>query len=147
VYDVYSLRQIVGASLAQRRFSMLLMGLFSSMALALAAVGIYGVMSYSVAQRRHEIGIRMALGAQAGDVLKLVIGQGMMLTSIGLAFGLAAALVLTRSLGSMLFGISATDWSTYAELSALLAGVAMLACYLPARGATQVDPIIALRQE
>jgi putative ABC transport system permease protein len=147
VYDVFSLRQIVGDSLAQRRFSMLLMGMFAALALALAAVGIYGVMSYSVAQRTHEIGIRIALGAQTGDVLKLVIGRGMTLILIGLTIGLAVAFVLTRLLETLLFGISATDGATYAEISALLAGVALVACYLPARRATRVDPMIALRQD
>jgi len=147
VYDVFTLRQILGDSMAQRRFSMLLMGMFAAVALALAAVGIYGVMSYSVAQRTHEIGIRIALGAQPNDVLKLVIGHGMTLTLIGVTIGLAAALALTRLLETLLFGISATDWVTYAEIAALLAGVALLACYLPARRAAQVEPIIALRQE
>ena len=147
VYDVFSLRQIVGDSMAQRRFSMLLMGIFAAVALALAAVGIYGVMSYSVAQRRHEIGIRIALGAQTSDVLKLVVGQGMTMTLIGLAIGLATAVALTRLLETLLFGISATDWLTYAEIAALLASVALVACYLPAHRASQVDPMIALRQE
>ena len=147
VYDVYSLRQIVGDSMAQRRFSMLLMGLFASVALVLAAVGIYGVMSYSVAQRTHEIGIRIAVGAQTSDVLKLVIRHGMKLTFIGLAIGLTAALGLTRLLETLLFGISASDWVTYAEIATLLTAVAFLACYVPARRASQVDPMIALRQE
>ncbi len=147
VYDVFTLRQIVGDSMAQRRFSMLLMGLFAAVALALAAVGIYGVMSYSVAQRTHEIGIRIALGAQTSDVLKLVIGQGMMLTLIGVAIGLAAALALTRLLETLLFGISVTDWVTFTEIAALLTAVALLACYLPARRASRLDPMIALRQE
>jgi putative ABC transport system permease protein len=147
VYDVYSLRQIVGDSMAQSRFSMLLMGLFAVVALALAAVGIYGVMSYSVVQRTHEIGIRMALGAQTSDVMRLVIRKGMKLTLIGIAIGLGASLALTRLMKTLLFGISATDWVTYSEIAVLLAVVAFLACFLPARRASQVDPMIALRQE
>ncbi len=133
--------------MAQRRFSMLLMGMSAAVALALAAVGIYGVMSYSVVQRTHEIGIRMALGAQTVDVQKMIVGQGMRLTLTGLAIALAAALILTRSLETLLFGITATDWSTYAEIVVLLASVALVACYLPARRAMQVDPMIALRRE
>jgi putative ABC transport system permease protein len=147
VYNVFTLRQIVGDSMAQRRFSMLLMGMFAVVALALAAVGIYGVMSYSVAQRTHEIGIRIGLGARPGDVLRLVIRQGMTLTLIGLAIGTAAALALTRLLETLLFGISATDWVTYTEIAALLTTVAFLACCLPAYRASRVDPMVALRQE
>jgi putative ABC transport system permease protein len=147
VYDVFTLRQILGDSMAQRRFSMLLMGMFASVALALAAVGIYGVMSYSVAQRTHEIGIRMALGAQRLDMLKLVVGHGMKLTLIGLAAGLAASVALTRLMSSLLFGVSATDPATFAMISLLLALVALLACYLPARRAAKVDPMIALRYQ
>ena len=146
VYDVFTLRQIVGASLAQRRFSLLLMGLFATAALMLAAVGIYGVMSYSVAQRTHEIGIRMALGAQRSDVLRLVIRQGLTLTTVGIAIGLAAALGLTRLMQTLLFGITATDWVTYAEIGALLTLVALLACYLPAKRASKVNPMTTLRQ-
>jgi len=123
------------------------MGLFAVVALALAAVGIYGVMSYSVVQRTHEIGIRMALGAQTSDVMRLVIRKGMKLTLIGIAIGLGASLALTRLMKTLLFGISATDWVTYSEIAVLLAVVAFLACFLPARRASQVDPMIALRQE
>ena len=147
VFDVFTLWQIVGDSMAQRRFSVLLMGIFAAVALALAAVGIYGVMSYSVAQRTHELCIRVALGAQTSDVLKLVIGQGMRLTLIGVVIGLGAAFALTRLLETLLFGISATDWATYAEIAALLGAVALLACYLPAHRASRVDPMTALRQE
>jgi putative ABC transport system permease protein len=147
VFDVFSLRQIVGESLAQRRFSMLLMGLFAGVALVLAAVGIYGVMSYSVAQRTHELGIRMALGAQSGDVRRLVFRYGFSLIGIGLATGIGCAIGLTRLLQTLLFGISSSDLVTYCQISALLAGVGLLACYVPARRATRVDPMIALRQQ
>jgi putative ABC transport system permease protein len=124
-----------------------ILGGFGLLALALAAIGIYGVISYAVSTRSHEIGIRMALGAQKEDVLKLVLSQGMMLTFIGVVIGLSASLAVTRLMKSLLFGVSATDPATFLIASTLLAGTAFLACYLPARRATRVDPIVALRHE
>ncbi len=147
VSGISTLEQLMNETVAQPRFNTLLLALFALLALLLAAVGIYGVISYAVAARTQEIGIRMALGAQASDVLKLVVGQGMKPVAIGLGLGLIAALGLTRWLKTLLFGVEATDPLTYAVISALLALVALLACYLPARRATRVDPLIALRCE
>ena len=134
-------------SLAPWRFSMLLLGVFAALALVLAAVGIYGVISYSVSQRTHEIGIRMALGAQTRDVLKQVVGKGMTLISIGVGLGLAAAVGLTHLISTMLYAVSPTDVTTFVVISLALAGVALAACFVPARRATKVDPLIALRHE
>jgi putative ABC transport system permease protein len=134
-------------SVAQRRYQTLLFSVFAAVALVIAIVGIYGVISYAVSQRTHEIGIRMALGAQTGDVLRMVVGQGMRLTLIGAALGVAAALGLTRVIESLLFNISATDPATFVSITLLLVIVALIASYIPARRATRVDPLIALKRE
>ena len=147
LFRVTTMERMVSDSLAQRRFSMLLLGIFAGLALVLAVVGLYGVMSYGVAQRTHEIGLRMALGAQARDVLRMIVGQGMALVGAGLALGLLGAFGMTRLMSSLLYGVSASDPLTYAGIAALLAAVALLASYLPARRATRVDPMVALRYE
>ncbi|MCI0488713.1 MAG: ABC transporter permease [Blastocatellia bacterium] len=147
VSGISTMSQILPASLARERFNMLLLAVFALLALALAAVGIYGVMSYTVTQHTREIGIRMALGAQTRDVLKLIVGQGMVLTFVGLLIGLGAAFALTRLMSGLLYGVSATDPLTFTLIALLLAGVALMACYVPARRATRVDPMAALRYE
>jgi putative ABC transport system permease protein len=142
-----TMAEVMGASLEARRFNMLLLGVFAAVATLLAAVGIYGVMSYVVAQRTREIGVRIALGARPRDVIRMVVGRGMLLASIGSAAGLALSLALTRLMSGLLFGVGAKDPLTFAGCSLLLAGVALLACYFPARRAAKVDPMIALRCE
>lgn len=142
-----TMADVVSASLAQRRFAMQVVGLFGVLALLLAGIGIYGVMAYSVTQRTREIGIRLALGASTGSILSWLLRQGMRLTLIGVGVGLLGALALTRLLRGLLFGIAPTDLVTYAGLTLLLAAVALLACYIPARRATKVDPLVALRYE
>ena len=147
VFDIKTMDQRLAKSVATSRFVMLLLGILSAMALILAAVGIYGVMAYLVTQRTHEIGIRMALGAQNHDVLKMVVGQGMALVLVGVVIGLIASLALTRMMRTLLFGVTPTDALTFAAVSFGLIAVALLACYIPARRATKVDPLVALRYE
>jgi putative ABC transport system permease protein len=147
VSEIRTMQEIVAGAVARQRFSMVLLGVFAGLALVLAAVGIYGVMSYSVAQRTREIGIRMALGAQRTDVLKITVTQGLKLVGFGLLIGLAVALVLTRVMASLLFRISATDPITFVAISLVLLAVAILASYVPALRATKVDPIIALHAQ
>jgi predicted permease len=145
--NVRTLDALLDRSLAPRRFTLLLVAAFASVALLLGAAGIYGVMSYSVSQRTQEIGIRLALGASTGEVLRLILGQGMRLSLLGIVTGLAASLAVTRLMKSLLYEVSATDPLTFAVIALLLTGVALLACYVPARRATKVDPMVALRCE
>jgi putative ABC transport system permease protein len=147
VYNIRPMTQLLTESLAQRRFNMVLQGGFALLALVLAGIGIYGVMSYSVAQRTREIGVRIALGAQSRDVLKMVLSHALVLTAIGLALGLVGAFALTRFLVTLLFEVKPTVMTTFATVSVVLGAVAITACLIPARRATKVDPMVALRYE
>jgi putative ABC transport system permease protein len=147
IYRVKTMRQVVAESVSSRRLTLLLLSIFALVALALASAGIYGVMSYAAAERTHEIGIRLALGAQPRKILTMVVWQGLKLTVVGVAIGLAGALALTRLMRELIFGVEATDPITFAAIALLLTGVALLACWAPARRAAKVDPMIALRYE
>jgi predicted permease len=147
LYEVRPMRDIVAGSIATQRLAMMLLSVFSALALALSAIGIYGVISYLAGQRTREIGVRMALGATSADVLRLVLGEGMRITLLGVGIGLLAALGLTRLITKMIYGVGATDPITFAGVAILLTAVALLACYIPARRAMRVDPIVALRYE
>jgi putative ABC transport system permease protein len=147
IFGERTMENVVSDSLAQRRFAMQVVGLFGLLAMMLAGIGIYGVMAYSVSQRTREIGIRVALGASQGAILRWVLRQGMTLIVVGVSAGLVGAFALTRLLRSLLFGVAPTDLVTYVSLATLLALVALLACYIPARRATKVDPLVALRYE
>jgi putative ABC transport system permease protein len=145
--DIRTMRNIVSESIAPRRLTMFISGLFAALALLLATIGLYGVISYSVAQRSHEFGIRMALGAGKNNILSLIVAQGFRLAMVGIIIGMAGAFSLSRVLTSLLFGITPNDPITFGAVAILLVGVALLACYIPARRATKVDPMVALRYE
>jgi putative ABC transport system permease protein len=147
IYSPRSMGDIRAESVAPERLNLTLLSLFAGIALVLAIVGIYGVMSYSVTQRTHEIGIRMAIGASRADVFKMILGHGMKLTLVGIVVGLLGAFALTRLMATMLFGVEPTDATTFASIAVLLIAVALLACYLPGRRATRVEPTISLRYE
>ena len=147
VTHIQTMDQVFGASVAQPRFSMLVVGLFAALALILSSVGIYGVMAYSVSRRAHEIGVRMALGARTSQVMQLVLKEGMVLALMGIAIGLFGAFALTRLMATLLYGVGAKDPFTFVSVATLLAVVALIACYIPARRATKVDPLVALRYE
>jgi putative ABC transport system permease protein len=145
VSGILSMEDVVSTSVAQPRLIMQFVGVFAGFALLLSAIGIYGVMAYSVTQRKQELGIRVALGAAPRDILRLVVGQGMMLTLIGVAVGVLTSLLLTRLISTLLFGVRAIDPIAFAGSALVLAAAALIACYLPARRATQVDPTVVLR--
>ena len=147
IFDVRTMDQRLSESLARRRFAMLALGVFAGLALLLTIIGIYGVISYSVAQRTNELGIRLALGASQFDVFRLVLSAGLKMALVGIASGIVISFAVTRFLSSLLFGVRPTDFFTFGALSLLLIVVSLLACYLPARRATKVDPLVALRYE
>jgi len=147
IYNVHTMDQLISTSISRRRFSMLLLGIFGGLALLLAAIGIYGVISYSVTQRTHEMGLRIALGAKPGDLAALIVRQGMRLALVGVAVGTVASLGLTTLMSSLLYGVRPNDPITLVGGALLLACAALLGCYIPARRAARVDPIVALRQE
>jgi putative ABC transport system permease protein len=147
VEKVRTMQENISSSVTEPRFRTVLLGIFAMSALLLSVIGLYGLMAYSVSQRVHEIGIRMTLGAQKRDVMWMIVGQGMLLTLLGVGIGSAAAVLLTKLLSRFLYGVSATDPVTFAAVSLVLLVVALVACYLPARRATKVDPMVALRYE
>jgi putative ABC transport system permease protein len=147
VYLVRTMDDLLSASVAQPRLNLALLAIFASLAVLLAAIGIYGVNSYGVTQRMHELGIRMALGARPRDVMNMVLGQGMRLALVGIGAGLLFAFVLTRLMAAMIFGISTHDLGTFAVVTLFLVFVAAVACWIPARRATRVNPMVALRHE
>ena len=147
ISDAHTMDEIISNSISDRRFSMILLGVFAALALLLSSIGIYGVISYLIGERTHEIGIRMAIGAQRKDILALVLGEGVRLALLGAAIGVAAGLGLTRLMANLLYEVSATDPLTFVAVPIVLLGVALLACYIPARRALQVDPMTALRYE
>lgn len=145
IYGAQTMQEIIADSLSARRFSLILLGVFAALALILSSIGIYGVISYLVGQRTHEIGVRIALGARRRDVLALILSQGARLTFLGIAIGVAASLGLTKLMARMLYGVSASDPLTFFCVAAILALVALAACYIPTRRAMRVDPLVALR--
>ena len=147
LYALQPMTAVLTSSIEERRFSMTVIGVFAALALLMSSIGIYGVLAYLVDQRTSEIGVRMALGADRGDILRLVLRQGLVLAAIGIAVGLVGAVFAARAIANMLFGVSPFDPVTFAGIALALTMVAALACYLPARRATRVDPLTALRQE
>jgi putative ABC transport system permease protein len=146
-YDISTMNALLADSAQQEEFWMLLLGLFAGLAVALAAIGLYGVISYAVTQRTHELGVRTALGATRADVLTLIVRQGLVLVLLGVAIGIPAAVALNRVIASRLFGVTSTDPATFVAAAVIFVSIALLACSIPARRATKVDPLVALRAE